>query len=477
MSGSLIRRWKLAVLRVQLDLSARAPTVQTRLDGYAAGSDTTYWSRTDPLEAFGPAASRTIPERVTLPPDLAEAVRRTMEHELKQETMLWLRLQPPYGYLGAVPWEDLAELIDIPVLRVPDQLPLPASLGRSWRVAMVVNAPRTARWGAKHVHEFTSALRAAFRDRAVSIDVFPDVRTHGLLDIEEECRDGVVRIHDPQRARGSRDRAVSANGSRREPRAASGMRPFEPDDPRLVWARWIMDALSGAAVRALHVAAPGLVGTERAALAIAADPGRPVTGAAFEAIDSSDLWKLADVLGASLISVAAPESRGIDVAARMVADSLGQLRPGPTLFSSLHRDAGSRLLARAHAFLADPAGDRDFPSDRSWFGYIQPESVQRALATPDAYQTGQIPVLSFAEDTTPDPGDTGVLSEAYGSLEQVPTWLASSSRFVETKFADLGAAPAIPGTGERSASRAYEAGASDALAEIQALVQRHSRGL
>ncbi|MFF2276187.1 hypothetical protein [Agromyces sp. NPDC058126] len=475
MSGALIRRWRLAVLRVRLDLSASAPTVESRLDGYAGESDVTYWTRTDPLGDFGPKVSPTIPDRVVLPQALVEAVRSTMAEELKHETILWLRLQPPYGYLGAVPWENLSELIDIPVLRVPDHLPLPASLGRTWRVAMVVNAPRQALWGAKHVQEFTAALRSAFRHRDVTIDVFPDVRTHEQLMNGRKDQDDIVRIHDPNRAHLSHERAVSSRRRRPETRAASGMRPFEPNDPRLLWAEWIVDSLSGVAVRALHVAAPGIAGVDRAVLAIAADPALPMRGSLFEAVDSNDLWKLADVLGASLVSIAAPESRGIDVAARMVADSLGQLRPGPTLFSSLRRDPGSRALARAHAFFADPSAAQDFPSHPSWFGYVQPESVREVVGTPPLDQTGQQARETLAEAALSESPDAGLLARTFESVDEVPTWVASSSRFVETKFADLRNLSAP--TREIASSRAYESGASSALADIQALVQRHTKGL
>lgn len=470
MAGALIQRWRLAVLRVHLDLSARAPKVDSRLDGYVSGSDVTYWTRSDPLGAFGPEVSRTIPDRVKLPAELAQAVRSTMENELKQETVLWIRLQPPYGYLGAVPWEDLSDLIGMPVLRVPDHLPLPASLGRTWRIAVIVNAPGTARWGAKHVHEFTLALRSAFQHQEVRIEVFPDIRTYSLLDNERDSQDGVVRIHDPNFAHISHQR-IASSGRRPEARAASGMRPFEPNDPRLLWANWIMDALNGIAVRALHVAAPGITGSERAVLSIAADPALPMRSSLFEVTDSNDLWKLADVVGASLVSIASPESRGIDVAARMVADSLGQLRPGPTLYSSLRRDPGGHALANAYAFLADPSGEGDVPADRSWFGYIQPESVQRALAAPHLHQTGQVSRTSFAESAPA----ADLLGEAFEEVDEVPTWVASSSRFVEKKFVDLRNSSPPPRT--RTTSRAYEVGASDALAEIQAMVQRHTRGL
>ena len=141
MAERIITKWKLAVLRAWLDYSERTPAVSTRLDAYVSGADTTYWQRALALEEFGLSNTPAMPDRVHLPRVLVEAVQSTVRQELQRETVLWLRLKPPYGFLGAVPWEDLATDIDIPVLRVPDRLPAAAPLGQRWRVALAVNAP------------------------------------------------------------------------------------------------------------------------------------------------------------------------------------------------------------------------------------------------------------------------------------------------------------------------------------------------
>jgi hypothetical protein len=479
-SDKIIKRWKLAVLRAGLDPSERTPVVTTRLDGYASGSDLTYWRRTDPLSAFGLSNSADIPTRVELPEPLARAVQLTMSRELKRESVLWLRLKPPYGYLGAAPWEALAADIDIPVLRVPNRLPTPTPLGRMWHVAVAVNAPVGAHWGMQHVRDFSAALRKAFNG-SVEVDVFADAHTRELLMRKPDRSDSMIRVHDPGDARSAHERRSAEVQKTSLGRRTAGIRSYPSDDPLLLWADWIISGLAGRAVRALHVASPGLATVGRPRLAISPDPSHSVRLASCITIEPEDLWALADALGASLVSLAAPESRGTDVGARMVADSLGQLRPGPTIYSSMRRDPGCSALAEAHAFLANPE-DRELPSHPSWFGYIQPESIQGVLTEPLLpHHTGQEESLPVASERSPamdihstiDPD--GTLASTYRYADEVPAWVASSSRFLEAEHADLGNQLAMPGEGKAS-KRAYDLGTSQALTDIEALVQRHIKG-
>jgi hypothetical protein len=475
----IITQWNLAVLRAGLDFSQRTPVVTTRLDGYASGSDVTYWQRTDPLQAFGLSNSPEVPRQVRLPEGLVKAVRTTMRRELKRETALWLRLKPPYGYLGAARWEDLAADIAVPVLRVPDRLPAATTLGQKWRVAMVVNAPGRARWGARHAHSFIRALQASFYGY-VEVDLFADAHTHQLLMQADDLADASVRVHDPRDALPAHERRTRHSQSYPDVRRRSGLRVFEPSaDPRLFWADWIISGLGDSAARAFHVAAAGIATSERPGLAISPDPSRSVGFKSCAHIEAADIGALADSLGASLVSIAAPEARGPDVGARMVADGLGQLRPGPTIFSSIRRDQDGQALADVHAFLASP-GARELPTHRSWFGYIQPESIQPVLTEPllphhtDQQVLGPASASDLAiRSLTPDSHQA--VAATYRYADDVPVWVASSSRFLESKHADLSNAISIPGEGKAS-KHAYDLGTSEALNDIQGLLERHVRG-
>jgi hypothetical protein len=478
MAERIITTWKLAVLRAGLDYSGRTPAVAMRLDGYAHGSDTSYWWETVPLKDFGLTNSSEVPDQVRLPPAVVKAVRSTMSRELKGESALWLRLKRPYGYLGAALWEDLAADIAVPVLRVPDRLPAAAPLGQKWRVAMAVNAPNRASWGARHAWSFVAALRGSFL-YDVEVDLFADAHTRELLLRNGDVSDRTVRIHDPGNARPAHERRTARSQSISLTRRASGLRAFETSDPRLLWADWIAEGLGGTAVRALHIAAEGVATPEQHGLAISRDPARSATVASSAFVETADVRALADRLGASLVSIAAPERSRPDIGARMVADSLGQLRSGPTIFSSMDRDPTCTALAEMHAFLALP-GERELPTHRSWFGYIQPDSLQRVLEEPlERWHTDQDLTLTQAtidrgvERLTLDPDPT--LTSAYQYIDDVPVWVASSSRFLEAKHGELNSLISMPGEGKAS-KHAYDLGTSEALNDIQDLLSRHIGG-
>jgi hypothetical protein len=344
-------------------------------------------------------------------------------------------------------------------------------------VAIAVSAPREARWGAKHVSEFTTALNDAFAG-AVEVNVFADAHTYELL-TRESGTDATIHIHDPAGARPAHERRANEFQDRGDGRRTTGLRIFEKkDDPRLLWGDWIVSGLAGRAVRALHVVSRGVASVDQPTLKISPEPSRSVGVSSCVSVDTNDIWTLADTLGASLVSIGAPELRGIDVGARMVADGLGQLRPGPTIFTSLDRDPGCRAIAEVHAFLADPIG-LQLPSHPSWFGYIQPESIREQLSEPllphhtDQQASAAITSESLAGiDLRLSPDPEGVLAASFRDADEVPAWVASSSRFVEAKHADLGRSLATPGEGKES-KLAYDVGLSKALADIEATVQRH----
>lgn len=476
MSGSIIRRWKLAVLRVSLDPSGRAPVVRSRLDGFADDHEVSYWDRSDPLSEFGLSLSGDTPTAVRVARDLERAVEQSMRTELPSESALWLRLEPPYGYLGAAPWEALADQIHVPVLRVPARLPVAATLGDTWRVTMVVSTPGRARWGARHVRAFARALAESAEMGEIErfeIDVFSNSAVYRQL-IDDVDKVPHVRIHDPSAF-------VHRPRTRPRPNRVSGTRRIDSDDdPRALWSEWITDRLGSRASSALHVAALGVASVDRSMLEMSVGPALPQPEHGAATADANDLWSLADAIGASLVSIAAPEQERRDVGARMVADRLGQLRPGPTIFSSIALDPDCRALARIHSFLAMQR-ENELPNDPSWFGYIQPESIQHTLTQPLlARHTNQVappPSLlrGLPGDTPPadEPyAPTAPLSESLLSESEVPRWVASSSRFIETRQADLSTA-IVRGGRSADAGSAYERGASKALADIQNLVQRH----
>lgn len=486
MADQIMWRWKLAALHVALDLSQDEPQVRSRLAGFVDGQEHTFWERADRLADFGLDVSADVQKRLRMPTGLSRAVEDTMGAELRAESALWLRLEPPYGYLGAAPWEQLGDRIRIPVIRVPDHLPVSARLGRIHRIALIVTQPPRARWGGDHARALAEALDQ--RIPGVSIELFPDAGTAAL--VRKEPLPASVTLHDPALAPAHAVRIV------RGPRSVPGLRSLESDDdPRLLWMEWITGELADRAVSAVHVAAVGVPSAERSMLSVAGHPGAGA-GDVRGAVDADDLWFMADMLGASTVSIAAPESRAVDVGARMVADRLGQLRPGPTVFSSIRQDPDALALADIHAFLAS-RDERQLPSDPSWFGYLQPEAIIDALDAPEpqpdevgseapvlrAILLPGIPASSASRPPTaaaaPPPGFSGSeesppdSSGSFADAAEVPRWAASASRFIETRQAEMFARASDDGPD----FQAHESATTQALADIQSLVQQHLGGV
>lgn len=475
MADTIIKQWKLAVLRVTLDLSSPAPMVRSTLDGFSEGEEVHYWERSDVLADFGLDLSDKIPRTVRVPRAVQQAVTRSMHIDLPPQSALWIRLEPPYGFLGAAPWESLAEKIQVPVLRVPHRLPVAAQLGDTWHITMIVSGSGRAGWGGSHVRGFVAALGesvAADHLGGFDVDVFPNLTVYRQLANDDLPPN--VRVHDPQNH-------VREPRTRPTPNRVAGTRRIDSDsDPRLAWAEWITSSLGSQASSALHVAARGVASNDRSMLQMSADPARAQSERMPATADANDLWSLADVIGASLVSIAAPEKDGSDIGARMVADRLGQLRPGATIFSSMRQDPGCGALARVHSFLAMQR-QNELPDDPSWFGYVQPASIQHILAAP--FLPRHTNRTAFPEPTQSDLivrvaaeseqfAPTAPISASLYGKSDVPRWAASSSRFIETRIADISNS-ITRNVGEPAPDAAYEMGASKALADMQSLVQQH----
>jgi hypothetical protein len=494
MAGRLIQQWRLAVLRVQLDLTGRTPAVATELASYPGRTPHRLWARRDPLEAFGLAESKAPPRQLRLPSDLRDAIATslTADPDLENEAALWLRLAPPYGYLGAVPWEEsLLEVTDVPVLRVPDRLPAAVDPGRVWSVAIGVSAPADSNWAAPYLVGLVKNISGEV-SAPVDVDVFADARTVAQLPryFDPPVQ---VHVHKPSDARQasedrSRRRASELGRWDREGRLA------RPASPGRIWADWIAAGLAGRAVRALHVVLDATWDSDRPILALSPDPSQPSNTKDSAFITADDVRLLADELGAATLSFGSPPDATSDVAMRVIADGVGQQRPGATIYSSIPLDRGGTWLAETYGFLAGTPADRSgepvlrypslAPRHPSLFAYLQPEQVRASLA--DEWPkppptTDRVRAPSPADDLLPSavlPEGYQVTPEAdlsgyYASAETVPTWVAASECYIGTQLANLSQSATAPEP--VGFKRAYEQGAAEALAEIQEIVAKHVR--
>jgi hypothetical protein len=480
----LIRRWRLAVLRVQLDLAGRTPGVTTELTRYRGRSPDSLWTLRHPLEAFGLGSTSETPSTLRVPADLAAAVARSLATDFEDVSSLWLRLVPPYGYLGAVPWEEsLLEMSDMQLLRVPDRLPVASDSGQGWSAAIAVSAAPGSTWAGAYVADLVDEVARAVPE-LLDVDIFADRGTVTQLHALGVPARQWVHLHKPEDARPVSEARTSRGVPQfRQRRRDSGLAASTA--PGRVWADWIAAGLAKRAARALHVVLDSAWDGDRPMLALSTDPDKPADAENCTFVTADDVHVLADAIGAATLSFGSPPDNPADIAMRMIADDLGQRRPGPTLYSSLRRDPHGTALAQAYRFIAARSAGRIFPPHPSLFTYLQPERVQDPLQADwwAALRGGDEPGVQPPSD---DPLPPAVLPDGYqvspdadlsdffAAADVVPSWVATSERYISSQLADLTRAAGSPETGGGDA-QAYVRGAAEALAELQELVAKHVR--
>jgi hypothetical protein len=437
-------------LRATVELAEREPYVALTL-GWGSGA----FSPRLPvytLNAFGIPREASPPKQLKLPSHFADDLRRGLESAPRGP--VWLRLEQPAGYLAAVPWEGL-DLEGRTLLRLPDQMDVPQQVTRYQRLAIVACTGGGLPWEVvHHIRVFIEQLREAITD--LEVHLFADDNLCGAMQ-DVRLDHLALHVHRPE--------VVSE-----QPQRVSGAAPFPIEE--------MTRTLDGAAVQALHLVMPGAFdGTRPALMASGLDGGQAAKFA-----DDGDVKRLADSVGAPMISVSAAPG-GDEAAARMVTDLVGATRPGPTIFAGFDQP-GTVPLAEIHRVIASPGysmfdnprysmfgnvrnvptiGDvRNFPTR---FYYIQPEvftPLPRLL--PPSHRAlvehGQSPWL----------GGIGLRAisegEAFDAPVELPLWAAAATRFVESRRADIDQLMAV----NSDQVNPYLKGASSALDDIQALI-------
>lgn len=454
MAQQLIETWHLAVLRLGLDVSGRTAGVTSALEVDEAGSRRRIWRRSDPLEAFGLAANVPATDGLHAAAGLVAAVAASVRDELAPQTALWLRILPASGQVAAVPWErDLLGAVSLPILRVPDRLPTTPVAGRTWRVALVVSARTGETWGSTHVKALVGALAASMQ-RDLAVDVFADVGTTAALRSVTRWPAPVV-LHDP--------------GSGQARFGGSGRIPVES------WAQWITDELAGLSVSAVHLAGCAALDGYVPWLGMAGDPAKPYDHRTTTYASTVQLRSLTQAVGSPVLSFASPEGAVSDVAMRLIADSCGAARPGPTVYVDIGGagaapGAGERALAATHAFIADPQL-APMPWAKELFAYIQPELVAAALSDRPAEPIGGEPGprAALAQGLVGGDSTDALLADA----DEVPRWVASSQRFVEAGVVSLIRSDTGAEAVATKASR--DQGQAAALSEVRDLIAKYAQ--
>ncbi|GCD95640.1 hypothetical protein [Embleya hyalina] len=482
MSEAPVEKWHLAMLRVRLDLGRASPIATVELLGFPPEGPTpkgprTYWRGDFDYGGFGLSEGVEPPCDPTVPDDLVEGVVGCLSAEFPADTALWLRLVPPYGHLGGVPWEGaLVAAAGRPLVRVPDRLPPGSDPGRMWTVAVALSTAPDAPWVAGYLSAFVASLRACVAGR-VDVHVFTERGgEQALRALLSTGRDGdLIHVHDP-------------DGARRYARSG----PPRPDGPGPatgppLWGNWIAGGLDGKAVRALHIVTDGTFDGIRPVLSVNPDPATGTDRSTRAFVTADRVRRLADRVGATVLSLGSPPDNPCDSAIRMMADHIGLRRAGPTFYSSVARDPAGYALAQAHAFIAGEPGTVPIPRDPSLFVHLQPEFVGAALrdAWPDpeapgmSWLSGRAPIADSRSSTEVLPHALGMaggdeITARYANADSVPMWVASSTRYIENQVASLVRTAGVPGE-TPAAKQAYDLGVGQAIAELRALVDERIR--
>jgi hypothetical protein len=328
-------------------------------------------------------------------------------------------------------------------------------------------------WAASYVRSLLGRLKATVPAQ-VEVDVFADAGTFAALR-RRGSPGSWVHIHHPKHAEelsSSRStRAAEFEG--RSDRSAGYAGPSSGE----AWSDWIAAGLAGQAVRALHVVLDGAFDIDRPRLVMSAEPNLPARSK-YAFVTDEDIVRLADAIGAPTLSFGSPPRNPADLATRMIADSVGQRRPGATIYSSISQDPDGDALAKAHAFLVDRSGYLPIPYDPSLFTFVQPEQIQSSLR--EAWPEPSNAPASAGRDPLPPP-ITLPGYEAHSDLENmyiaapaVPTWVAASDRYLGNQWAGLAKSAESPGPTAKIKG-AYDRGAAEALGELGSIVARHAR--
>ncbi len=447
MAELLIQQWRLSVLRVGLNLDSSEPSIDLELVGYEGSRPRTLWTqRYDPGDFGIPRTG--APSRLQLPTDLIDAVGRSFTDELGFETALWLRLVPPYGFLGAAPWEEsLVPLLRRPVLRVPDRLPLPTDFGSVWTAVVAVAAATGTDWAPGYIESFADQLRGRVAGEA-AVHVFADAATTETLNASSGSSAGWF-LHSP------------------------------PADGAPSWSEWIRSGLDGRSARSVHLVTDAEFDGDLPMLLLGSEPTRR-SGSAPRFVPVDGLVSLSEALGVTTLSFGSPPGNRSVAATRMLADSVGATRSGPTVFSDLELDPAGSTLASAYAYIADRFAQEPVPQDPSLFLYLQPEHVRSSLMEPwpqpDARTTSSgdeiLPSMPSRAGRLPDPEEAAAPPVLLADAREVPAWIASSHQYLTNSWTRL-AKSAPPEEAPDALNSAYQDGAAQALEELQALVREH----
>lgn len=456
MAEALKREHELMSLRVELAFWAKSPLV--RISFESGGTAHSLWQYS--AESVGVPTSLAdggMPA-LALPhehlQELAQLCAAHARHGANEP--LWLHLVRPYGFAGALPWEEtLAPVIDRPLLRLPDFLERSQEDPDTLEIAICYDPPwKSDRASADQrvVELIQTALQSP---RAQIVVHFFTIDPSSALTALGNAR---LRWYDPQewhKGQSSNSRG-QAGGS--------------------AWLVWMADSLRPHALDAVHFVCGAEAFDDRASLLVRSTPFPTTSRPVLSAIQPGDIVSFLARTGAWAAIFSPHPQAPCAAACRFFADGIAQIRPGPVLFHAFEDEPiqNSALPALYNFLFASEPSDP--PAFQAGFLYCQPTFAR-------AYQDGAWGV-TWEGRTRAKPFQR-VLAKFSQSMDllpdyilpETPVWTSAAQRYVEKLSLDSyrfkqGLDTSDLSSALRSEAEAANNAISDTLAQIQDVIAR-----
>lgn len=425
MVEALQRMWSLAVLKASLLSDQEIPQAELRFvvneGGASYPEDSAF---TFPVSELGDldalAQGKEIDATLSLPATAAEWIDRGVERlriaNLGEVPVLWLHLKKPYGFLGAVRWEEqLAKRLAMPVLRLPDVLPRPVESLNSLNVVLCASNGVPGAEGAvgRALITVAQAIERADLDRVVTLHIFTDL---GLAEyaeqVEAQARHVKVRVHEP----------VDPNPDIVEP-----------------WFDWIQDAAGNRSIGAIHLISHGTMVLGSGRLVFTESPNMSADGVRNITPEPTDVSSFASRLGAWTLGFTSPVGNVSEIGLRLLADRCGATRSGSVIYQSLTDeslgDDDIDNLARVYRFLYATESPEPPPAAGVML-YAQPERLAFSLETPsrgdrDAIESSPQVWPEATQAYSEERGASDEIRQVIEQSEDVPAWINVAQRYID----------------------------------------------
>lgn len=400
-----------------------------------------------PLRFSEARALRTLQYR--MPEEVASFVRThfTSQHPI------YLVFESPYGYLPAVPWEQLASALQRPIVRLGASPVRPILAEEIMDVAYCCSLPRdTGISSAVVAAEFIRQLPRELPEQA-RLHVFTHRNLNGVLQRKIDSL-GVAQ-------------SVTIYDAPEMPNAALGSNYTLSDLPEVSqiqnpWLLWMRDALQHVSVDVVHFVCTGYLGRTRAGLRLSDAPTQSDEFRGEEIVSTREIAIFLQQVGAWSVVFSSPPFNSCELGLRMLFHELAGMLAGPTAFHDIASDSDSNALGMLYRYVFVPQSE------------ALPSSPALALCTHPSWSSPHNQQWDDRmERLVRDYTVFGNAASADANAPHAPApaaWVTSQQRSLEKSISELGIAP------QSQREQAREDGILEALRFTKDLLSKYIGG-